>query len=364
MERRLVKDRVIEALWPETSPEAGANSLYQTLHNLRQTLDTSLGTGCAESVLCFQGGILSLEDGVWLDTEEFERRCAGSSPDDWNRALALYHGDLLPDNLYDEWTQARREALQRLQRETAFKLAEYEREAGDYPTAIRVITPLLSRDPTDEAAHRELMRLYALSGQRHEALRQYQRCVDVLDVELDLPPDAATDALHTQILNGTLSASDPRLQNIPRGPPSWSLQSGVPLVGREAELVLLRQRIFNSAKSGGKTILLIGDAGVGKTRLAHEVLRDAAERGLTTLSGAAYEQEGQLIYQPFVEAFDRYLATASVVRTQSDHPLHAARRQRPPAGAVRAVSSDGDLPDPSRTTGAVGSAGGRSTRGG
>ena len=49
LERRLIKDRVIEALWPETSPEAGANSLYQTLHNLRQTLDTSLGAGCAES---------------------------------------------------------------------------------------------------------------------------------------------------------------------------------------------------------------------------------------------------------------------------------------------------------------------------
>ena len=87
-----------------------------------------------------------------------------------------------------------------------------EREAGDYPTAIRVIAPLLTRDPTDETAHRELMRLYALSGQRHEALRQYQRCVDALNDELDVSPDAATEALYAQILNGTLSA--------PESPPS------------------------------------------------------------------------------------------------------------------------------------------------
>ena len=166
--------------------------------------------------LSFQGGILSLDEGVWLDTDAFERRCAGASPDDWSQALALYHGDLLPDNLYDDWTQARREALQRLQRETTFKLAEYEREAGDYPTAIRVIAPLLTRDPTDEAAHRELMRLYALSGQRHEALRQYQRCVDALNIELDVSPVAATEVLYAEILNGALSASEsPPQRKIP-----------------------------------------------------------------------------------------------------------------------------------------------------
>ena len=310
LERRLIKDRIIEALWPETAPEAGLNSLYQTLHNLRQTLDTSLGSGCAKSVLSFQGGVLSLNDSVWLDTDEFERRCAGSSLDDWSQALVLYQGDLLPDNLYDEWTLARREALQRLQRDTALKLAGYEHEAGDYLSAITVITPLLGRDPTDEPAHRELMRLYALSGQRHAALRQYQRCVDALEVELNLSPDAATDALYTQILNGTLGASGPPPSEISHNPPpiAVDVEQSVPLVGRDAELVLLREQVFGMAKSGGKTILLAGDAGVGKTRLAHEVLRIADEGGLTTLSGAAYEQEGQLIYQPFVEAFDRYLA--------------------------------------------------------
>jgi predicted ATPase len=58
----------------------------------------------------------------------------------------------------------------------------------------------------------------------------------------------------------------------------------------------------------GKTILLAGVSGVGKTRLAYEALQNAAQSGITTLLGAAYEQEGHLAYHPFIEAIDRYLA--------------------------------------------------------
>ena len=121
-----------------------------------------------------------------------------------------------------------------------------------------------------------------------------------------------------------------------------AVEHSVPLVGREPELILLRKHIFDKAESGGKTILLAGDAGVGKTRLAHEILRRADELGLTTLSGAAYEQEGQLIYQPFVEAFDRYL----VAHPSSEHnpithytPLGISDPQQEQSALFRATAT-------------------------
>ena len=308
LERRMIKDQVIETLWPESGVNSGANNLYQTLHILRQTLDTALGSGSAEAVISFESGTLSLNADVWVDAEAFEWLCTDTSPEVLQQALTLYQGDLLPETLYDDWTQARRATLQHLHREAVLKLAAYRRDGGDYDTALSLVVPLLTHDPTDETAHRELMRLYALSGQRHEALRQYQRCVKALEDELGLTPDPATEALYAQILNGALTAPKAAISGHVPTPSTIEVERDTLLVGRNTELATIRRLIFDQSDISGRTILLAGDAGVGKTQLAYEVLRDAAESGMTTLFGAAYEQEGQLSYQPFIEAFDRYLA--------------------------------------------------------
>ena len=189
LERRLLKDQAIEFLWPEADPASAANNLYKTIHTLRQTLDTHLGQGAAEAIFSFEDGVLSLLPSAWVDAHEFERLC--STPEqhaaDLEGALALYQGDLLPDDRYEEWTQLPRQALYRYQREARMALSTYRRNARDYTAAIQLLNPLLTYDPADESVHRELMRLYTLAGQRHEALRQYQVCVNALAAEIDVP---------------------------------------------------------------------------------------------------------------------------------------------------------------------------------
>jgi predicted ATPase len=74
----------------------------------------------------------------------------------------------------------------------------------------------------------------------------------------------------------------------------------------------------------GRVLWLAGETGVGKTRLAAEVLRLAAAEGMTVLSGAAYALEGQLPFQPFREAFDRYLAEQQ--RSPEQNPVARAGR--------------------------------------
>ena len=71
-ERRLLKEQVIEFLWPEHDPTTGANNLYRTLHALRQTLDLELGPGAAEATFTFHDGILTLAENVWVDVAAFE----------------------------------------------------------------------------------------------------------------------------------------------------------------------------------------------------------------------------------------------------------------------------------------------------
>lgn len=321
--KRLVKDQAIDLFWGESDPATGANNLYRTIHELRQTLNKSLGAEADKSIFDFEDGVLSLHDSVWVDAAEFERLCADphASISNLQSALALYQGELLPDDLYDEWTIALRESLRRQYRDASLALAGFYRDARQYDRIFPLLTPLLAHDKADEPVHRELMRTYALAGRRHDALRQYQACVDALASELDLTPEPETAALYTQILNGKLLPLPTPTPTIREriGFVSTRLQPSEILVGRDAEFERLRnwQEIIKQGR--GQTILIAGDTGVGKTLLAGELLCTSAGVGMKTLVGAAHEQEGHLPYQPFIEALDRFLVEQG--RALNENPI-------------------------------------------
>jgi DNA-binding SARP family transcriptional activator len=329
LERHLVKDQAIEFLWPEADLTLGANNLYRTLHALRQTLDTALGRGTADAIFAFEDGVLTLDQSVWVDAHEFEKQARAAisnlEPPNLQSAIDLYTGELLPDDLYSDWPQTPRESLRRLHRETSLILAAHHRDARDYTHAITLLNPLLARDAADEPVHRELMRTYALAGRRHEALRQYQTCVDALATELDVPPEPETAALYSQILSGEL-VSLPTSSTAPMlpAPIALELEHSPALIGRDAEFETLRAWMNIVQPGKGKTILLAGESGVGKTLLAGEALCAAAGAGMTPLFGAAYEQEGHLPYQPFIEAFDRYLTERQ--RPPEENPITHFKR--------------------------------------
>jgi len=327
IQKRLIKDQAIDLFWPDNDLDSGANNLYRTLHEMRQTLNKSLGPDTAELVFGFEDSVLSLNESIWVDVFEFERLCSVFTKSQSERiasleqALALYQGDLLPDDLYAEWTLTLRESLRRQYHEASLALATLYRDTRQYDRIFPLLTPLLAHDLADEPIHRELMRAYALTGRRHDALRQYQTCVQALASELDLAPEPETAALYTQILNGQLTPS-------PRGQPTVKARSGSIavhlrpsplLVGREAEFETLRLWQESAQEGRGQTILIAGDTGVGKTLLASEILCASAGAGMKTLLGAAHEQEGQLPYQPFVEAFDYFLAEQG--RPSSENPI-------------------------------------------
>ncbi|HET7088827.1 MAG TPA: AAA family ATPase [Anaerolineae bacterium] len=313
--RRLLKDQALDLLWPDQTVAAASNNLYRTLHSLRQTLDTHLGPGSANSMITYEDGVFTLGDSVQIDAAEFERLCSTPATSEsripnLQSALSLYRGDLLPDDLYSDWTLSPRESLRRLHREASITLAHHRIQSRDYPAAIVLLLPLIDRDRADEPVHRSLMRAYALAGRRHDALRQYQACVDALAADLDLPPEPETTALYDQILSGELSPAPEPVTATRNALPAIVLKIAHSdhLIGRDTEFETLIGWLRAAGQGQGSTILVGGDSGVGKTLLAAETLCASAGSGMTPLFGAAYEQEGQLAYQPFVEAFDRYLA--------------------------------------------------------
>lgn len=183
--------------------------------------------------------------------------CAGRRA--LQQAVELYRGDLLLD-CYDAWISDIREALRNRLLAALERLTMAHEILRDYPAAIRSAQLLLRHDPLNEGACRDLIRLYALCGDRGAALRVYQQCVAALRRELGVEPDAETKAAYERLKQqSTAAASAP--------PPLTPL----PLVGRMAEWRVPQQTWRDSVRGRAHVVLIIGEAGIGKTRLAEEL---------------------------------------------------------------------------------------------
>ncbi len=329
------RDTLATLFWPEVPQRRARGNLRRALSDLNQEL--------GEGWLLLEGETVDLaqKNGLWLDVAQFRTCLAACADHDHSseetcpdclpllaEAADLYRADFLagfslrdtPE--FDDWQYFEAESLRQEYASVLDRLVNGLSAQADYEAAIPHARRRLALDRLHEPAQRQLMRLYALAGRRHEALRQYQACVEVLATELDASPAPETEALYQQIIGGEVTPppmSAPKPPWLPPAPIAVEVERSAPMVGREEELEMIQAQINSGWHGQGGTILLAGDSGVGKTRLAYEALRSAAQAGVITLVGAAYEQEGHLAYHPFIEAFDRYLTEQQ--RSAEQNPI-------------------------------------------
>jgi predicted ATPase/DNA-binding SARP family transcriptional activator len=200
---RLTRDEAIELLWPDSDPEAGAINLRSAMHAIRQALDVPGG-----ATVVNRDVIALRPDGeLWVDADAFERavgeaRHAADPLPLLEEADALYVGDYLPDDLYEDWAAERREALKRAWADLQLAIARHGEQQGDRDRAEAALQRLLGADPCDERAAQELMRLLAGQGRRSDALHVYQRLVRALRDDLQAEPSEATVALEREVATG------------------------------------------------------------------------------------------------------------------------------------------------------------------
>jgi predicted ATPase/DNA-binding SARP family transcriptional activator len=267
-DRRVHRERLAELLWPDRAADAAANNLNQALYSARRALDATGADGAA--TLAMLDGVVVLR--AQVDVDAFEaaaaRARAERDPAAYERALGFHGGELLPEDRYEPWADARRAALTELHTALCLELAELH---GDGPAAVGALQRALVADPLAEPAHRALMRLYARTGRRQQALAQYQLLRQGLNAELAAEPDPATRELYQQLLAPTPGAAAAGGGNLPRQLTSF--------VGRQRERADIARLL-----GGARLVTLTGPGGCGKTRLALEVAAD----GLAQLPDGAW----------------------------------------------------------------------------
>ena len=273
---RLHREQAMDLLWPEQGRRAAANNLRGALHAARKVIDPAMGPRYLvsedESIVLRPGGDL------WVDVDAFEEaaRTARRSrePTAYEAALDLYSGELLPADRYEEWAEEHRRRLRETHLSLLLGLARLHEERADYGSAADALKRVATEEPAREEVHANLMRVYALMGNKGEALAQYGRLEEFFLRELGTEPPAYSRALREEISAGRFPPSQQPLAasaaKVPPDPGKHNLPAArTSFVGREREMVELKRTLAMT-----RLLTLTGAGGSGKTRLALEVSRD------------------------------------------------------------------------------------------
>lgn len=381
-QHRLHREQAQEILWPTSPLEQAANSFGKTLYLLRRALEPDLPAGKGSSsiyVLLDHDTLMLIPDSIKIDADIFEsstkqlqariRSPASKESDsqieslleEFDAVLDLYGGDFLPEDLYEDWTQRRRDRLRRIHSWLLENAAELALTIGKGLRASEYLLELLERNSADEQTHRQLMLVYARMGRRIDALNQYLSLRKALKEELRTSPLPETNELFKRIQMGqvpvdlkesmleskpaspitatpeemppSIGASGNKLPEVSTGGLRVDVKTEAPvatprldpdrilkaeLVGREEEIARM-QRAFTHARNGQRRVVFTcGEPGIGKSRLARDFAHWSEEtQQSTVLRGYSYEMGGLLPYQPIADAISAHVQTCTPEKLHS-----------------------------------------------
>jgi DNA-binding SARP family transcriptional activator/predicted ATPase len=302
-DRPVSREALCDLLWPAHDPGRARGALRRTLSTLRGAVGDEWIDAAADSI------VLRRRPGLELDVERFRQLAAnGASLETLREAIALFAGrfmegfSLRDSPEFDDWQIRETGGLERELASALQHLVQQLSTRGDYAQAISHARRWLELDPLNESAHRELIRLHAWSGDRAGALEQYRQCVRTLSQELGVAPLGETAALYEQVSGGSLAPPPgAEASPAPANPASAAAPPPeLPLVGRAHELAALIDAHARARPDGGLAVIE-GEAGIGKTRLAHELVRRAQRGGAVVLAARCYDDEAGLPYGPIIE---------------------------------------------------------------
>jgi DNA-binding SARP family transcriptional activator len=318
------RSKLAALLWPDSEPQDARKTLRNALTLLRRLLADRDPSAPAHSHLLSEQELLGLDPQapLALDLEVVQQayhqaQRHSTLPSQEQRAtlvtqvqhaLALVRGPFLEgfwlreETGFDAWVQQQQQQWQVRLHLLFERLSSFQETGGELEPARVTLTRWLVLDPLSEEASRRLMRVDLALGDASAAWQVYATCRDRLAEELQVKPSPDTVALAERIrATATVSpGSRPARPAAVARRPAGELIA--PLVGRAAAFTQLVGSFQEARQGQPQAVLLVGEAGIGKTRLASEFVAWARAQGAEVLSGHAFEMGGRLPYQPLIEA--------------------------------------------------------------
>ncbi|MEX0647043.1 MAG: AAA family ATPase [Balneolaceae bacterium] len=301
-QHQMVRDQAVEVLWPELNGTAAASQLYKAIHHIRKAIGSHMKD--AEEWIEITDNLIRIAPpgGLVTDLNRFgDMARTGLRSQNINKlemAASLYTGDFLPMDRYADWGTLPREHYRQLYLDVLTTLARQYEQQGDLSEAAEMLRLALEKEPALETAHRGLMRVFARQGQITRSFRQYDVCREVLREELGMSPTSETRKILDDIREGRLSGKEDRAELKATIP---GLQS--PIVGRTKECAVIDRLLDRLSDGEGGALLISGEVGTGKTRLARELIFRARRKELSFFLGRTKEGTGPVAYGPFSELF-------------------------------------------------------------
>jgi len=304
------RERLVDLFWGDKTEARGRNNLNWVLNRLSTRLP-----GCLQAD---RHTVQFLPEGAectyWLDLGIFEELEAQGEPASLAATVELYRGEFL-EGLYlkgcpefELWQVREQERWRRRVTGLLNQLVTHYSRQGEVEQGLRFARHLLRFEPWREEAHRGVMRLLALGGQRTAALAQYETCRRTLTDELGVEPSEATERLYAQIQAGELEppALVPRPELAPQPPAPgeppfkglgfFDVADADLFFGREPLTARLVQRLRYSpgGESGERFLAVVGTSGGGKSSLVRAGLVAALQRGAPLADGTPLPEGSDL----------------------------------------------------------------------
>lgn len=312
-DRPVSRDELIGVLWPAVPPADPDEALSALLSKLRRAIGKDRLVGRRELTLALSADAEVDVEQAYSAVERSEAEIgSGDFAAAWEGAAMAAEiagrGFLVGHD--SPWVEERRGEIEELRLRALEALARSGVALGGarLSAAERAARELIAAVPLREAGHRLLMEALAARGEVAEALAAYEHLRVLLCEELGTTPSATARALHERLLASERSA--PRASGRVPLPGLLARRDQLTLIGREAELEHLRDAWARARRGHGGMVLLHGGPGIGKTRLAGELAREAHTSG--TVLYAACAEDALVSYQAFVEALRHYVRSSSV----------------------------------------------------
>jgi DNA-binding SARP family transcriptional activator len=279
LNKHVSREDAINILWTDCNDSTARKNLRDAIYRIKRTLGDNIFLYNSKSIIELN------EEIIEIDVDNVSA----------TNILDIYRGHFLQNFIikdcydFENWTTEKRNYYKNIYLNEISKKINDFFNIGDFESIEKYSKILTENDPYNEKIYRNLMKLHALSGDYNKSIKLYYNLFDLLEKDLNVSPENKTNKIFKEIL---------KLKN---NKPNNSSKNY--FYGRYNELFIIEQNIDNFMDNSGASMLITGEAGIGKTFLINKIISSLDMDKIILLNANCYNVEEELFLKPWNSIF-------------------------------------------------------------